>query len=130
MVLPRIGEDSAYDLATKYSIYAPESFLADDQAGQQWGQPQHVTNIGACGSCHRIGANMTLALFTARSVGEQEPWQGCLTPAFRTFDRLHWMPPTPVSQAAWASSPNGQSMQQIDDCFDDPSSCSVEDVPH
>ena len=130
MVLPRLGEDAAYDLTTKYSIFAPDSFLAEDDAGQQWTQPQHLTNIGACGSCHRIGANMTLALFTARSVGEQEPWQGWLTPAFRTFQKLHWMPTTPVSQGSWASSPSGQSMQQIDDCFQDPSSCSVEDVPH
>jgi hypothetical protein len=73
---------------------------------------------------------MTLTLFTARSVGEQEPWQGWLTPAFRTFEKLHWMPTTPVSPASWASSPNGQSVRLLDQCFDDPSSCPMEDVPN
>lgn len=130
-VVPKIFEDSAYGLSTPYSIFGRESFVGTDTESQaNWKQPQHLTNVGSCSSCHRIGANMTTQLWAWRSIGETEDWQSWLTPAFRSFANLHWMPTTPVDQATFASSPNGQSVRMIESCANNPSGCTTEDVPH
>jgi hypothetical protein len=39
------------------------------------------------------------------------------------------MPTTPVTEATWTSSPNGQSVDVIFACMTDPSSCATKEVP-
>jgi hypothetical protein len=130
-VVPRMGQDAAYSLATKYSILAPDSFAhVDAESLRNWAQPTHLPNVGACASCHRIGASMTTLLFAGRSVGEPEDWQKWLTAPFRSFAALHWMPPEGASPSSWASSPNGRSVSTILRCADDPSGCAVAETPH
>jgi hypothetical protein len=130
-LVPMIGQDTAYSVTTKYSIFGRESFVGTDaESKANWKQPQHLTNVGACGTCHRIGAATTMRTWSARSVGNSD-WQATwVTPAFRTFSKLHWMPTTPVSEATWASSPDAQSANKIAACASNPSSCGVQDVPH
>jgi hypothetical protein len=126
-IVPRIGEDSAYSVGTKYSIFARESFLASDaQSQSDWKQPQFLANIGSCGSCHRIGANSTTTMWAPRSVGDssQQSFQTTfLTQAFMQPARLQWMPPSPPSRADQAS------LQMIASCAFNPAGCSVQDVP-
>lgn len=133
VLVPMINNDPDYKPTTKYSSPWAESFMGtDSQSRAAWAQPQFLTNVGACGSCHRIGAASTLALWAARSVGDasdsdfQSQW---LTSAFRTFEKLHWMPTTPVTQAGWPSSPSMQSMQAIKRCASNPASCGVQEAP-
>jgi hypothetical protein len=125
-IVPRIGRDKGYTLSTKYSIFARESFtVGGPTSASDWRQPQHLTNIGSCGSCHRIGAASTLSTWTARAVGDpsdQDFQDSFITNAFRTPEKLHWMPTTPFSAA------DNASVQAIFNC--DPSTCRVEDTPH
>ena len=118
-IVPRIGDDPAYTLTTKYSIFGRESFLGTDQQSQiDWQQPQQLMNVGSCGNCHRIGTGMTMQFWTDRSVGLTNDLSSSLTPAFSTTAKLQWMP---MDQA---------SVQLIDNCARNPSGCTIQDVPH
>jgi hypothetical protein len=130
-MVPRIGEDPAYTMTTKYSNLAAESFMVDSESRRDWAHPRHLTNVGACGSCHRIGSKSTLDLYSFRSVGDssdstfQSSW---MTSAFRTFEKLHWMPTSPVTQSEWTAS-WAPSMQTISNCSFN-GGCREDEVPH
>jgi hypothetical protein len=117
-LVPRITEDPAYTAQTKYSIFGVESFGTDAASQQIWHQPQHLTDVGSCGSCHRIGTQMTAQLWAARAVGDDTTNHSFMTSAFLTKAKLQWMPADPTSA------------QKIEACGQDPTSCTTEDDPH
>jgi hypothetical protein len=117
-IVPKQGEDPAYNLQTKYSIFGRESFLVDQQSQTDWKEPTMLTDVGSCGTCHRIGTGMTMQMWSQRSVGEQNDMADFLTPAFQTSAKLHWMPE------------DATAMRKIDACADRPGSCAEAPVPH
>jgi hypothetical protein len=125
--VPRIGTDSDYTVATKYAIVARESFtIGGVTSADDWKQPQHLGDVGTCSSCHRIGAGATAFVWAARSVGDpsDRDFQDVfLTNAFRSIEKLHWMPTSTFTTADQAS------MQRILTCASAPQSCPLVDVP-
>ena len=117
-IVPKQGEDPAYNLQTKYSIFGRESFLTSDRQTQEdWKEPTMLTDVGSCGQCHRIGTGMTMQFWAQRSVGEDTDGLP-LTAAFQTSAKLHWMPA------------DNAAMQKINACARKPGSCNEAPVPH
>lgn len=124
-IVPKIGEDPAYTLTTKYSLHAAESFMHDAKSRQDWAQPEHLTNAGSCGSCHRIGTRGSSEFLSAMSVGDQRTLQQfgvwtTTTPAFRTQAKLH--PGGAVQDTA--------PLTTINSCGQNPSRCQSTEIPH
>ena len=117
-LVPRITEDAAYTAQTKYSIFGRESFATDKASQQVWAQPQHLTNVGSCGNCHRIGTQMTAQVWAARAVGDDSSQRSLLTAAFDTQAKLQWMPADLTSS------------QLIENCGQNPGSCASEPDPN
>jgi hypothetical protein len=131
VLIPRIGEDSAYTIKTKYSVFARESFVARSRNGDfaTWEQPQHLASAGKCGSCHRIGSKAGAGSWTPRSVGHPfaaDWFREWVTPAYRTAAKLHWMSPGGAPDAQ----DDGDSVDGILACADGGRGCVVEDTPH
>lgn len=115
-IVPKQGEDPAYNLQTKYSIFGRESFVVDTQSSKDWKEPTMLTDVGSCGTCHRIGTGMTLEYWATRSIGEDVDLP--LTAAFSTSAKLHWMPADTAAT------------NKIKACRNNPSSCKTAPIPH
>ncbi len=130
-LVPKIGEDSAYSIATKYSIFARESFLLTDRNGQArtWEQPQHLVDAGKCGSCHRIGSKAGLGEWTSRAVAHSSSatwFQTWVSDAYRTASKVRWMSPN----ASGATQDDVLAAQAILACGSGGRGCALADTPH
>ena len=126
-VVPKFGIDQDLPLGVND---APYSLV--NAAGQGWTMPKQLVSpeANACLQCHRMGGGQWMT-WAKRLDGTDTTFRNKTTPAYRTFERIHWMPPdlTGLDASNWATSTFGKAMAFIKGCAQTPSSCQWADIP-
>jgi hypothetical protein len=127
-VVPKMGFDEDMPRGDND---APYSLV--NAAGQGWTMPKHIVSAAAnaCTRCHRMGDKKWLSWLT-RLEGTDSTFKNFLTtPAYRTFERIHWMPPnlTGLNEANWPTSDYGRAVAFLKTCITNRANCQFADIP-
>ncbi len=132
-LVPKIGDDSAYSIATKYSVFARESLTVPTPGGDvAWEQPSQLVDAGKCGGCHRIGSQASVVEWVARSVGDgsQASWfNRWVSDAYRTTAKLRWMSPNAAGNPTDAAD-DAAAVRAILACGQRGATCETAPTPH
>jgi hypothetical protein len=127
-VVPKIGVDLDYPLG---ATDAPYSLVRATQQG--WTVPRQIVDeqANACLACHRLTEGRWLSWLGRLDGSDQAFIEGTTTPAYRSFARLHWMPPelTGLSESNWAISKYGLAIAFLEGCYQDPAQCTYAPIP-
>jgi hypothetical protein len=127
-LVPKLGVDLEYGLGQND---APYSIV--NRAGQEWAEPRHIVAPEAemCTACHRIGTGQWLS-WLGRFDGEDADFLASTTPAYRTFEKLHWMPMNlgDLTAETWPESTYARAIAFLKGCLvADETACPTVPIP-
>jgi hypothetical protein len=126
-VVPKMGFDPDLPVGANDAPYSIVNL-----AGQGWTMHKQIVSpeVNACLQCHRMGAGKWLP-WAKRLDGTDTTFRNLTTPAYRTFEKIHWMPPdlAGLDASTWATSEVGKALAFLKRCATDRTLCQLADIP-
>jgi hypothetical protein len=126
-VVPKMGVDPDFPLGANDRPYS-----LVNAAGQGWSMPRQLTSpeAAACTGCHRLGDGRWVE-WVHRLDGTDLAFRRTTSQTYRTFARIHWMPPNlgGLDETTFPASPFGRAIAFIKGCATSRDSCQWADIP-
>jgi hypothetical protein len=126
-VVPKMGVDPDFPIGANDRPYS-----LVNAAGQGWTMHRQLVSpeAAACTGCHRMGSGQWME-WVHRLDGTDYAFRRTTSQTYRTFARIHWMPPNlgGLDETTFPTSAFGRAIAFIKGCAADRNRCLWDDIP-